>query len=177
MMTMRFKLPYAFLMENTDLSWSDIEFGLEHMLISPSIAIEHAASDLLHSTNPLPEETDLAGRSDADPVLEIVSTLAAREVDRDDNLTREKWLFLVLAWLYECRQHLAEPLAAVEQVYSDFDYPNAIASFVRYMPMHGPDLGTPEANAARLFKHWEDYLRICRKRFAPSDSRDKGQHF
>jgi hypothetical protein len=64
----------------------------------------------------------------------------------------------VLAWLYERRDELPDPLACVDEVYADFDYPPQIARLVRYMPMDGPDLGSREANERRMFERWREYL-------------------
>jgi hypothetical protein len=64
----------------------------------------------------------------------------------------------VLAWFYEHRGEVPDPLLRVEEVYADFGYPEQIAKFVRYMPMEGPDLGSREANEHRLFERWKRYI-------------------
>jgi hypothetical protein len=88
------------------------------------------------------------------------SRLASRTIsDRTcSNELREAWLDVVLAWLYDHRAELEDPLEMVEAVYADFGYPAQIASFVRCMPMQGPDLGSPAANEQRLFERWKRYL-------------------
>lgn len=78
-----------------------------------------------------------------------------------------KWLYLVLDWLYQHRADLADPLQTVEEVYADFGYPECLSSFVRYMPMQGPDLGSRAANEARLFERWKSYLDECAGRLVP----------
>lgn len=57
-----------------------------------------------------------------------------------------------------------DPVRVVEELYSDFGYPNEIAPFVRYMPMVGPDLGDRATNQARLYDYWKSYLEIASKR-------------
>ncbi|HFC6348968.1 TPA: DUF2247 family protein, partial [Neisseria lactamica] len=45
--------------------------------------------------------------------------------------------------------------------YADFDYPEEIESFVRYMPPKDgyiPSAHSNEENIARLYVHWERYL-------------------
>jgi hypothetical protein len=60
----------------------------------------------------------------------------------------------------------------VEAIYADIDYPNKIASLVRYMPTVEPDLGSSEKNTARIYDYWESYLDMAAKRCAPSRSSD-----
>ncbi len=147
------------------MSWADIKYGLDHLLTPPETAIRHAISSLEQSTAPQSEEVQLAGLSNADSVIDFVSALSAREVSKDESIMRDRWLFLVLAWLFENKEGLPDPLAVVEAVYSDFNYPHSMSSFVGYMPMQGSDLGSPEKNKARLLKYWEDYLGASTERF------------
>jgi hypothetical protein len=170
MATIRFKIPYEFISARATLSWTDILYGLEHSLVAPEVAVQHADNIIKDARDPQPEEIEIAGLSKADPVLDLVSILSSREDNKDAEAMRDKWLFLVLAWVYENKDGLTDPLAIAEDVYSDFDYPRSIASFVRYMPMQGPDLGSLDMNTARLFDNWRDYLEISGKQFAPFTS-------
>ena len=69
-----------------------------------------------------------------------------------------KWLYVLLSWIYENRSDFDDALQAVEQVYADFDYPQSIESFVRYMPSDEPSLGSIEKDTERLYKKWDSYL-------------------
>jgi hypothetical protein len=80
---------------------------------------------------------------------------------------RDKWLYLVLAWLYEHRAEVPDPLQRVEEVYADFGYPEQLANFVRYLPMEGPGLGSREANERRLFERWKRYIDGAASKFSP----------
>jgi len=73
---------------------------------------------------------------------------------------------LVLAWLYEHRLKLADPLGDVESVYADFDYPEEMSRFVRYMPSDDPDLRDHRLNQARIFGKWEQYLRQAQEQLS-----------
>ena len=59
------------------------------------------------------------------------------EVDESsgDAATSMKWLLALLAELYARRDSIADPLGDVEMIYADFDYPECMESFVRYMPV------------------------------------------
>ena len=96
-----------------------------------------------------------------------MSRLADAESTSSDDVPG-KWLYLVLAWLFENRRSVNDPLGRVEEIYSDFDYPREIAPFVRYMPMVGPDLGSREKNEARMYDDWKSYLDRAGRRFGRS---------
>ena len=98
---------------------------------------------------------------------ELVESLATATSDEDQEALRGKWLYLVLAWIFEHRASYPEPLQAVEEVYADFGYPEVIASFVRYMPTSDPDLGSKEANERRLLENWKRYLDERARDYAP----------
>jgi hypothetical protein len=57
-------------------------------------------------------------------------------------------------------------IAIVEEIYSDFDCPQEITAFVRYMPMKGSDLKNREQNEARMFDCWKKYLDQAAKQFS-----------
>jgi hypothetical protein len=160
------KMPSDFLRQRASLSWREIKFGLDHQLIAPQVAIDKATDRLCEPGDALPDEVELASRSGDDPILELVGRLAESEAGTSDD-DKAKWLYLVLAWLFENRTAVNDPLGIVEEVYSDFGYPREIASFVRYMPMVGPDLGSREQNEARLYDYWKSYLDEAAERFAP----------
>lgn len=150
-------IPYEFISRHARLDWSDVAYGLENRYIAPKVAIETAVSRLCEDDSASVEEVELAGLSEAESVYELVERLSENEF-RENEERKNKWLFLVLAWLYEIKESLDDPLSLVEEVYSDFDYPQELATFVRYMPMDGPDLGSKEANEARLYENWKTYL-------------------
>jgi hypothetical protein len=153
------KIPYEFARSRVRLSWRDVLFGLENELIDgdapQAMAINHKNNVVAHSTL-------LSGLTEGDDQLKVIKELARSEPERTDDQIRDAWLYLVLAWLYERRNELADPLQCVEEVYADFGYPVEIAPFVRYMPMDGPDLGSREANERRLYERWAQYLDNAR---------------
>ncbi|MGI8820484.1 MAG: DUF2247 family protein [Chthoniobacterales bacterium] len=164
------KIPYEFACKRVPLSWQDVQFGLERQLIAPQVAIQKAMDRLSASTDATPDEIELAGRSAEEPVLQLVSRLAARDTIKCDEI-QSKWLYLLLAWILENCALLNDPLRIVEEVYAAFDYPSEIASFVRYMPMVGPDLGNREQNEARLYDRWKSYVAEAAKRFSDPSGR------
>lgn len=139
------------------LTWQDALFGLENQLIDPRAIQELAVTDL-DQPEPPASLIELATSETHDPVLDQVRDLAERESIQADSLSSRRWLYLVLAWLFEHRDQLPDPLQAVETVYAEFDYPEDVAGFVRYMPSDDPDLADRQLNEERLIGKWGRYL-------------------
>lgn len=140
------------------MSWRDVRFGLVNELLDAQAVIEMAVDRVGETEDPSSPLMELAGAGKDEPLVELVQALAGSEAPRSEEEIRNKWLYLVLAWIYEHRMEDPDPLQRVEEVYADFGYPEHIASFVRYMPIEGPDLGSREANERRLFERWRRYL-------------------
>lgn len=162
---MTIDIPYAFIRERASVGWTDVQYGLDHQLIKPRAAIEKAFDEIAQTDRPHPDVVTLAGSNEVDPLTELLSRLASAELAPPDGYVKEKWLYLVLSWLYDNSATLNDPLAVVEAIYSDFGYPREIAHFVRSMPMVGDDLGTRERNEARLLDYWREYLESASARF------------
>lgn len=148
----------SFIKERTHLTWREALFGIDNELLSPGAAVDFAADQLAMFDDAASELITLAGLSAEEPTRDLVKQLADAEPQQDQEVMRNKWLYLALAWIFEHRGSFPDPLRTVEEVYSDFGYPEAVASFVRYMPMEEPDLGSTEANERRLYEKWKRYL-------------------
>src|SRR5207244_2099654 len=104
------------------------------------------------------------GKEDDWKVGELLTNLAAG--DRiSESASKCRWLFLILLWAYESRDEMEDPLGFVEKVYADFDYPEGVDSFVRFMPPAegwDPLAHTHEENERRMFVNWRKYLDTAR---------------
>ncbi len=154
----RLRIPYGFIRDRVRLSWRELRFGFENELAHPGVAVELALDRLEEIEEPPPALLELAGLSRDAPMARLVEQLAEGDAPAPENDVRDKWLYLVLAWIYEHRDMYADPLELVEAVYADFGYPEQIANLVRYMPMSDPDLGSREANERRMLEWWKQYL-------------------
>lgn len=154
----KLKIPATFMSDRTSTSWREVRFGLVNELLDPRAAVDLALEEIARLEHPPAALIDLAGADTNEPTQELVDQLAEGEAQRPENEIHDKWLYLVLAWIYEHRDRYPDPLQTVEEVYADFGYPEQIAGFVRYMPMDGPDLGSKDANERRLFERWKRYL-------------------
>jgi len=154
---------YEFQSKHTNLSWGDVLFGIKSGLASEEVAIDKALVEIGISSDTSVDVAILASEHDLFRILEIVDRLAAAEVSISIALIQQKWLYLHLAWLYQIRDLVDDPLGDVESAYADFGYPEEMASFVRYMPMVGLDLGSREKNLDRLYGNWSAYILASRK--------------
>ena len=157
---------YEFIISRVKLTWGDIEYGIENKYISSDIAIDHAMHELAECEDYSQDSIDLVSLNKGDTVYPYLRKLAevSREL-KDNIMIKEKWMYLILDWIYNHKNKYSDPLGIVEKIYSDFDYPEIISNFVRYMPSNEVDLGSVELNEARLFKNWQDYLEEQFKRF------------
>lgn len=140
------------------LTWHDVWGAVSRKIVSRQFAVEHALSEWERLDEYPDVLVDLASLGKGGDIHPYIDELVAMEQGQPENEGNEKLLYLVLSWLYETRDSYSDSLEIVEQVYADFDYPEKIEGFVRYMPSDEPDLGSVEKNRARLFEKWAHYL-------------------
>jgi hypothetical protein len=135
------------------LSWGELLFGLERGYISEKGVIDYIC-DALTIEAPI-EAFEIASLEPYQQYLvsDLLKTLKEQECSADLDST-EPWLFLLLYFVLENKDEYQDPLQTVEELYSDFDYPEKIAPIVRYMP---PPDGI-EGSEELLFKNWKNIL-------------------
>lgn len=156
-------IPFSFVRDQLGLTWADVVWGYQKGWLDAAGVVEYAVAQLAGDDDASPALVELAGltRSEFAEVpflLEKVVGAAGTETNPD---SERKWLYLVLAWVYDRRAELSDPLGVVEQLYADFGYPAELRGFVRYMPPedhYEPQAHTHFENIARLFSKWEEYL-------------------
>jgi hypothetical protein len=160
-------LPYDFVAKKITLTWRDILYAHEQKFLSPNAAIEHAIVELSQIEDFPQSLVELASLEKGESIHPYIDELSDLEMPQASKDLKEKWIYLILDWVYENKSNYSDPLGIVEQIYADFEYPAQIAAFVRYMPSDEPDFGSIELNEARLYEKWKDYLDEQEKRFAP----------
>jgi hypothetical protein len=136
-------------------------------LISPPTAVAIAA-DAVMAGSADPTLVDLAS-TDREDIAEVRKLLRATDPEQAELFpphSVRKWTYLELKAAFEIRDRLQDPLGLVEEIYADFDYPEAVAAFVRYMP---PPPGEPVSIDA-TYARWSNYLAEEAASFAESDS-------
>ena len=160
-------MPYSFVQHRLPLTWGDALWGYERKLIGWSFLVDMAADRLCAgSDNPI--EIELAGvsKSEAHQTGDLLRALAATETASSTETSKQKWLYLLLASIFENRSQFDDALGEVELIYADFDYPAEVEPFVRYMPpQDGYDAArhSDQENRERLFSLWEQYLTDARR--------------
>ena len=139
-------------------SWQEISFGLMHKIITVDDVIAYATYIINENTMGFDIVLKITClRSDED-IYPYLQELIELEECQDIGGIKERWLYLILKWLYEKRNDNESAIKIVEDIYELFGYPDSITSFVRYMPSETGDLGSLELNRERLFRNWADYL-------------------
>jgi len=127
-------LPTQYLLKyNRTLSWSDILWGLNNNYLTPGtivkLAIDKSNTSKVYNGTLI----ELCGvtKNEIFMVHELVDVLAKRELAHLGDGSKSKWLVLVLNWLFINRDAIENVFEEVELVYSDFDYPPELSSFIR----------------------------------------------
>ena len=154
-------IPLQFAKSKSSLSWSDCLWAYKRAYLTwkdlVNFAIERVEDG---SSNEFEIELSNIGNDSVWKVSELTQALA-EQVGNAEHISKEKWLFLCLAWAYENRESIPDSLGAVESIYADFDYPSAIESFVRFLPPSDGYLSAQfsvEQNCQRLMKKWSEFL-------------------
>lgn len=155
------QIPLSFILGLTHLSWDEAAWGYRNQYIEGSDIVDLACYRLAEG-EPEPAVAELAGILEFEnfKVGETLNSLAGK-MPVNENSIKSKWLYLRLAWAYENRELSSDPLGVVEEIYSDFDYPEEVAQFVRYMPVtdgFDPSAHSAEENHSRLLSKWRGYI-------------------
>lgn len=153
---MKLELDYDFLRDaGVPLDAEDLRLGVSLGIISPPVAIAVASGAVADgSGDPLMLELAEVDRGDIAGVRASLRAVDPEDAELFPPLSLRKWAYLQLKAVFELRDRLQDPLGVVEQIYADFDYPSAMAGFVRYMP---PPFDAPIGEAA-LYDRWSSYL-------------------
>src|SRR4051812_11412742 len=98
---MQFKISPDFIERHAPLTWREIEYGLQNSWIDNDAAVQLAISRVSSERTSSPDAINLASvlPNEKYRIPEIIHRLA----ESDPNFSRGKWLFLLLAWLFENR--------------------------------------------------------------------------
>nr|WP_314489745.1 DUF2247 family protein [uncultured Pseudomonas sp.] len=121
------------------LSWRDIDYGFENDFLTAEEVIGYAVKKLsLESSEEHYILACLVG-SDKFAVKESVSYLASKEPSVNIDLGGV-WIYLVLSWVFANKHKFPNPMAIIEELYADFDYPEFLEPTIRYMPTESSSL-------------------------------------
>ena len=151
-------VPIEFLRQNVKPTWPELVWAYEMAILGWKNLTDVAEAEVESGRDDV-SMVELAGvgRSDSWRAIEIAQDIAARCGAVNQESCQRKWLHLLLKCLYERRDQFSDPLQIVEQLYADFDYPEEIAGFVRWMPARESVSGEAEG-LQRIEKEWKAYL-------------------
>jgi hypothetical protein len=166
MNTAKLLLTHSYISQLVTLSWNDIYLAIKDSYLPPDAAIEHAQLLLCETCDTPQTVLELASLREGESIHPLIDRIVMCEDETITGLVyTDKFLYAVLSWVYDYRAEYSEPLEVVECIYADFDYPDEVAKFVRYMPSIDPPLATVELNTERLNRHWAEYLERKREWF------------
>lgn len=166
MNTLNLSIPYSFVVNLVNLTWSDLLFAIKQGYLTSEAATEHAMYLISEEQIPSQDVIALAWLKKGEDICPYFDKLSALMSVEDNDIAEEKILYVVLKWVFENKEHYADPFEVIETIYADFDYPEEISQFVRYMPSNQPLLDSSELNRERLYKNWSDYLEKQKKRYS-----------
>jgi hypothetical protein len=146
------KLSLDFVRARATLTWAEIEFGIRNGWLDTDAAVELAMDQVARESSPSRDVLELASilQHERGRIPELIERLARS----GEPLSKEKWLYLLMAWVYCNRSSFVDPFQTVEEIYQSFDYPEEITSFVRYMPAKDPKEGGEDS----MLRAWRSYL-------------------
>jgi hypothetical protein len=152
-------IPLDFIDRFGELIWPEIYLGVKEGWLSPQSAVDIAIRSLEVGSN-VPDEIELAGlgMDEIADVNEIVLRLAGSEAKCNAIETKMTWLRLLLAWVYENRNVVQDPLCVIECLYADFGYPSEIRHLVRYNPSTRA-FDSKAAALKQIDDDWAEYVR------------------
>lgn len=160
-----YPIPADFINEKVNLSWCDIKWGYENNLLTSEIPIKKAENSLLTENYTNAElELSFLIPSESNDITPFINELCPNFKEDEYENVSQKWLYVILSWLWINRENFEDPLDEVESIYTDFDCPAEVDSFIKYMPPtdgYNPSLHSYTENINRLMKNWENYLKRC----------------
>jgi hypothetical protein len=143
------------LAEAVVMTAEDLGYGLERGFLKPVDVIALATHEMgCGADDVVLVALESLLRDEGGRVPEVLELLDDPERVHDPRESARKWLYLQLKAAYDERERLSDPLGAVEETYADFDYPPAVAPFVRYMPLRPGG----EPGVGLLMARWAVYL-------------------
>lgn len=154
-----FVITYKFLSQNVNVCWQDICYGLIHKCITIDVAEQHCNEMIMTGVSLSQEYDTILSSLDENEIFRCVQSLAGKEkaVFHHDELS-QKWLFVILLWVYEHRNEYGDPLMAAQVICDDFGSPPKVTSFVWHMLPQNVDNDTIKARDVQMMANWRDYI-------------------
>lgn len=159
-------IPISYAIEHANLNWNDIFFAFYNRYISNEAVIEFAkyvVDDYINDDIVL----DLVCLSPNEVNREsLLNDFLLRLIDKNKmNEAKSKFLYIVLSFIFDRKSYFEDPARAVEVVYADFNYPEEMKDFVRFMPASKDAMSLKLDETERIFNNWKRYLDSCKTKY------------
>lgn len=157
---------------NIILTPQEILWGMNRGFIRPKTVIDYVVSQLSNlKEEDILYEIALLNKNERYLVREILEERLKPEVKdskiiwiSNQEALLEKWLYLLLKWLYDRQASFDDPFGIIEEIYAFLDYPQSIEGFVRYMPIDERE-HTQLNPLERMKTRWRLFLEEKDKKF------------
>lgn len=149
-------IPASFVLEKTTLPLVEARWAFDNGVIGAQVVVDIArAMRDTGDDSPVVARLAAVRHADLPSVREILSEVM---VDAEEGeQARRRWLWVVLAWLYENQREDANVLDELDGIYADLGYPEEMASFGPYAPVYQAK-GDPDEQRRAVFDEWRRYL-------------------
>ena len=108
-----YPIPADFINQKVNLSWCDIKWGYENNLITSELPIKKAENIVLTEIYTKAElELSFLIPNQSNDIFPYLNELCSET--NEDSTIREKWLYILLSWLWLNRESFEDPLDEVE---------------------------------------------------------------
>lgn len=137
-------------------SWQELNWGLQNNLLANKDIIKYAKQILDDQMKEFDMVIELSIADNDEDISWYLDILINSEVMQDECYIKDKWRYVIIQYLYNNRIKYETVYDNIELIYADFDYPEDMAGFIRYMPANG---------GRSIEDSWEKYLSEAKRRF------------
>jgi hypothetical protein len=122
-------VPAEFIIKLTTVSWREIDWAYQHGFFGKGMVVDFAKRK-----EKTVDEYELADL-DKDhwwAVDDFLPKLIQDEPVLEEQEIADKWQYIILSYIYSHQEKFPNFLEKIEEIYTDFNYPKNMASFVRY---------------------------------------------
>ncbi|MFS0837398.1 DUF2247 family protein [Paenibacillus sp. 1P03SA] len=159
MNTFNILFSYDYVSKLIRIDWQDLIFAIEQGFMAEESLIDYAIHLLNSAQEPAQIVIDIACLNRGDLTYPYIERLKNERPNKNKKEQYDKFLYVLLNWVYEHKESYSDPFEIVEGIYGDFDYPERITGFIRYMPTTEPVGPSLPLNRERMYKKWEQYLK------------------
>ena len=168
-------IPYEFINKITNLSWEELYYGIKCGFISPEVAIDKAVQLVNQEESDAIMNLASLYKDEVDEVEIYLKELTKSEQFQSKDNTKEKWLYIVLAWLYIHQDQYnilyAEIPYSVENIYEkvniiwdDFNHPDILKFLFIQTDLSDFERSGGTSDVRYFYESWKDYLQKQKER-------------